>query len=67
MLLQTILPTNTMASNDMVMEIGVPLWTLVVASALVALEDVRLIFNLSKEEVLNILSGELHGEIVLLV
>jgi len=56
-----------MASNDMVMEIGVPLWTLVVASALVALEDVRLIFNLSKEEVLNILSGELHGEIVLLV
>jgi len=64
MLLQTILPTNTMASNDMVMEIGVPLWTLVVASALVALEDVRLMFNLTEEKVLNILSGELHREVL---
>jgi len=40
MLLQTNLPTRTMASHDMVLEIGVALGTLVLAFALVALEEI---------------------------
>jgi len=56
-----------MASHDMVLEIGVALGTLVLAFALVALEEITnsgmiiILFYKSKEEVLNIFTGEFHG------